>query len=232
LISHGLHSAVDSEKLSRNICIFCIILIATALFSVPAVSVNANVLGTVGRTYPIAEKDAVTELQERASQIDWKHMYSKVRPENYRPEGLKDIPRARKSRSFLVDMTYTLDADIPDGKGGILYPAGYTFNPLDYVSFDKTLVVIDGTDSEQVSWFASSKYRGKTDVMLLITNGSAMGLQKRLKQPVFYATQPILQRFALVAVPSVIHSKDRLMEVVEVALPYHSQDKFTEAQGK
>jgi conjugal transfer pilus assembly protein TraW len=212
--------------------IFILISITLALFSLPAGSVNAKVLGTVGRTYPIAEKDAVTELQDRASQVDWKLMYSKVRPENYRPEDLKDIPRARKSRSFMMDMTYTLDADIPDGKGGILYPAGYSFNPLDYVPFDKTLVVIDGTDSEQVSWFAGSKYKGQTDVMLLISNGSAIDLQKQLKRPVFYATRPIIQRFALVAVPSVIHRKDRLMEVAEIALPYHSQCKTTEASEK
>jgi conjugal transfer pilus assembly protein TraW len=212
--------------------VFLLLLSALAFSPVPAVSVNAKVLGTVGRTYPIAEKDAVTELRDRASQIDWKRVYSKIRPEDYRPEDLEDIPRARKSRSFTVDMTYTLDADIPDGKGGVLYPAGYTFNPLDYVPFDKTLVVIDGTDGEQLSWFAGSKYKGKPDAMLLITNGSAIGLQERLKQPVFYATQPMIRRFALVAVPSVIHRKQRLMEVDEVALPYHSQNKFTETQGK
>jgi conjugal transfer pilus assembly protein TraW len=207
-------------------------LITEVFFLLSAGSIYANVLGTVGRTYPIAEKDAVTELQDRASLVDWKRMYSKIRPENYRPIDLKDIPQARKSRSFMVDMTYTLDADIPDGKGGILYPAGYSFNPLDYVPFDKTLVVIDATDSEQVSWFAGSKFKGQTDVMLLITNGSAIDLQKQLKQPVFYATQPIIQRFALTAVPSVIHRKDRLMEVAEIALPYHSQSKTTEAYKK
>jgi len=26
-------------------------------------------------------------------------------------------------------MTYTTEIDVPDGKGGVLYPKGYTFNP-------------------------------------------------------------------------------------------------------
>jgi len=191
------------------------ITICVILHAVPS---SAKVLGTVGRTYPIAEKDAIAELQDRASQIDWKRMYSRIRPENYRPENMKDLPRARKDRSFTVDMTYTLDADIPDGKGGVLYPAGYTFNPLDYVPFDKTIVVINGSDPEQVSWFAGSKYKGKPDVMLLITNGSAIDLQKQLKQPVYFSNQAIVNRFNVSAVPSVIRRKDRLMEVDEVAL--------------
>lgn len=219
MISLSRRNAISPDRASGNMRIFYLISIALAFFIEPAGFVNAKILGTVGRTYPIAEKDAITELQDRAGQIDWKRIYSKVRPENYRPEDLKDIPRARKSRSFLVDMTYTLDADIPDGKGGVLYPAGYAFNPLDYVPFDKTLVVIDGTDSEQVSWFGRSRYMGKPEVMLLITTGSAFDLQKQLKRPVFYATLPIIQRFALAFVPSVIYRKERLMEVDEVGLP-------------
>ena len=35
------------------------------------VSVEAKVLGTYGATYPIAERDALEEIQERARQVDW-----------------------------------------------------------------------------------------------------------------------------------------------------------------
>jgi len=213
---------------------FRIVMVARAAICIflAAAPSHASVLGTVGRTYPIAEKDAVSELEERALHMDWKLMYSRILPGNYRPEDLKDIPRALKPGSFLVDMTYTLDSDIPDGKGGVLYPAGFTFNPLDYVPFDKTLVVIDGTDKEQVSWFASSRYRKKPDVMLLITGGPAFSLQKQLKQPVFYSTRAIVQRFRITAVPSVIRRRGRLMEVVEICLDNHGRENKQEACGK
>jgi conjugal transfer pilus assembly protein TraW len=207
-------------------------LIIVSIFFIAAFPVQAIELGTVGRTYPITEKDALTEIEGRASSVDWKKLYSMVKPENYRPENLQDLPRAQKARSFLVDMTYTLKSDIPDGKGGILYPAGYSFNPLDYVTFKKSLVVIDGTDREQVSWFAHSKYMGQPYIMLLITGGSTTDLQKQLQQPVFYATRPIIQRFDLVAVPSVIRRKGRAMEVVEIALAHHGQGDLTEARKR
>ncbi|MGA2152291.1 MAG: hypothetical protein ABSG48_09080 [Geobacteraceae bacterium] len=209
----------------RNLTIYLIFFIA-------AFPVQAKELATVGRTYPISEKDALTEIEGRASSVDWKKLYSKVKPGNYRPENLQDLPRAQKTRFFLVDMTYTLKSDIPDGKGGILYPAGYSFNPLDYVTFKKTLIVINGTDHEQVSWFAHSKYKGQLDVMLLITDGSTTDLQKQLKQTVYYATRPIIQRFDLAAVPSIIRRKDRAMEVVEIALAHHGQGDLPEARKR
>jgi conjugal transfer pilus assembly protein TraW len=207
-------------------------LITVLIFIFAVFPVQAKDLGSVGRTYPIAEKDALTEIEGRARSIDWQKLYAKARPENYRPENLKDLPRVERAKSFLVDMTYTLQTDIPDGKGGILYPAGYSFNPLDYVVFKKTLVVIDGADREQVSWFSRSKFMGQPETMLLITAGSSTDLQNHLKRPVFYATQPIIQRFNLVAVPSVIRRKDRAMEVVEIFLSHHSQDKLTEVREK
>ncbi len=43
-------------------------------------------------------------------------------------------------------MTFTLGNDIPDGKGGVLYPKGYAFNPSNYLSLTSLLVVIDSDD--------------------------------------------------------------------------------------
>jgi conjugal transfer pilus assembly protein TraW len=68
--------------------------------------------------------------------------------------------------------------------------------------------------------------------MLLITDGSTTDLQKQLKQTVYYATRPIIQRFDLAAVPSIIRRKDRAMEVVEIALAHHGQGDLPEARKR
>jgi conjugal transfer pilus assembly protein TraW len=116
-------------------------------------------------------------------------------------------------------LTYTTEIDVPDGKGGILYPKGYTFNPLDYVTYPKTLVIIDGTDPEQVKWFAASEYDKRLDATLLLTEGNFGTVSKRIRRPLFYADRKIIERLKLKAVPSIIRQKGRLMEVTEVALP-------------
>jgi conjugal transfer pilus assembly protein TraW len=180
------------------------------------VAANAKDLGNSGNVYPIAERDAAQEIEARAKQVNWKKEMSKVKPENYRPEHMTSLPRASKNRVFNVDMTYTLEMDVPDGRGGVLYPKGYSFNPLDYISFPKTLVVIDGEDKEQVEWFRQSLYVGRPDVMFMLTAGSYVDLGKNLRRPVFYADSRIVEKFKLQAVPSVVKQAGRFMEVKEI----------------
>lgn len=183
-------------------------------------SVQAKVLGTFGMTYRISERDALAEIEERARLVDWNKVLDKRKIENYQgPPDRVRLPRARRSRSFPVDMTYTTEIDVPDGKGGILYPKGYTFNPLDYVTYPKTLVVIDGTDPEQVKWFAASEYDKRLDVTLLLSEGNFGTVSRRTSRPLFYADRKIIERLKLKAVPSVIRQNGRVMEVVEVKLP-------------
>ena len=195
-------------------------ILAFAILPLWVVSAQGKDLGSFGRTYPIAEKDALTEIEERARQVDWNKVLDKKKLENYQgPPDRESLPQAKRNRNFLVDMTYTTEIDVPDGKGEILYPKGYTFNPLDYVTYPKTIVVINGNDRGQVAWFKDSEYNQRLDVTLLITEGAFGTISKQIDRTVSYANNKIISRFQLKAVPSIIRQKGRLMEVSEVALP-------------
>jgi conjugal transfer pilus assembly protein TraW len=174
-------------------------------------------LGTVGATYPIAERDALSEIEERAKQVDWGKALKKDRMEsavkNFKPKDLKSLPRAPEAGKTLVDMTYTLEFDIPDGQGNILYPKGFMFNPLDYISYPFALVVINGADRDQVKWFQKSKYAKDVNAKLIITDGSYFDLGRELGRPVYYAIGGLIDRFQLKYVPSVVTQKGRMMEV-------------------
>lgn len=203
---------------AKNILIMALFLLLCPCHAAASV----QVLGTFGKTYPVAEKDAIAEIQERASTINWKKYFNKGRMEqavkNYRPKVPVSLPKAADDKKYSVDLTYTLDFDIPDGKGGILYPKGYSFNPLEYLQLPNILVVIDASDDEQVKWFSSSKYAGDYRTMLLITEGRYWDISHDLNRPVFYVTKQIADRFKLQAVPSVIKQAGRYMEVREIAL--------------
>lgn len=192
-----------------------------------SVTVSARNLGVVGATYPIAEKDALKEIKERAGQIDWESSVNtgemKKKIAHFKPDGLKPLPSAEEDRIFSIDMSYTLQFDIPDGKGGILYPQGYTFNPLDYVVFPQTLVFLDGQDRNQINWFKSSEYFKDAGVTLLLTDGSYSELSQELNRPVFYTNALIIERLQLHAVPSVVKQKGGFMEVREIGI--HEDDK-------
>ena len=208
-----------------------ITLIAVMVIGLTGQPVSASVhnLGVLGRTYSIVERDALEEIQERAKAVNWEKAFNrkdaKKKIKNYKPRNLSKLPRALENKAFLVDMTYTLDIDIPDGKGNILYPKGYTFNPLEYVQVPNTIVVIDGTDKEQVEWFSKSNYANDYNTTFMISDGSYYDLMKKFKRPVYFADDRIIDRLKLKAVPSIIRQKDKYMEVCEVGIKKKSDNK-------
>jgi len=175
-------------------------------------------LGTVGATYPVIEPDILAELKARvAGNLPTREeLLRRIR--TYQPGNLRKLPRATENRKFLVDMTYTLDHDVKDHDGRILYPRGYTFNPLDYVSFPGGMVVIDGSDPVQVGWFRKSPYYDNHRARLLVCGGYAHELVERFKRPVYYLTDTVARRLQLAAVPSVIVQKGKKLLVREIHL--------------
>jgi conjugal transfer pilus assembly protein TraW len=196
----------------------------TAIF-ICIVGVDASFarhLGTVGNVYPVVEPDALVEIKEAAARVDWEKAMDRQKKlamiKNFRPGDLHPLPAATADNSFLVDMTYTLDADIPDGKGGVLYPRGFSFNPLDYVSLTSVLVVIDAGDRRQVDWFKSSPYAENYRTRLLLSGGDYYDLSEELERPVFYLVDRVARRLQVAAVPSVIRQQGNMLEVREVML--------------
>ncbi|NKE70166.1 hypothetical protein [Candidatus Manganitrophus noduliformans] len=180
-------------------------------------------LGVAGATYAIAEPDALSEIEARAKEVNWEERFNEKKMKqavaSYRPSGLRRLPRATTTRTRAVEMTYTLSADIPDGQGGVLYPRGYTFNPLQYVSLPNTLVIIDAEDAEQVAWFRSSEYANDPKAFLLLTGGSYSSLIDILKRPVYYADANLIERLKVRSTPAIAIQKGSMMEVQEIAIP-------------
>lgn len=182
----------------------------------PAAAITKD-LGVVGTTYPVVEADLLMELQERSKKSEQIILeIVKKRPE-YQPADLCYLPRARTNRCFQVDPTYTLQRDMFAADGKLLYPAGYTFNPLDYVSLPG-LVVIDGNNPVQVEWFKSSPYFPNYQAKLLLSGGHAATVQKELQRPVYYLTDSMAKRLQLTAVPSVIIHKGATLQIREVKI--------------
>ena len=184
---------------------------------------HAKHLGTVGRVYPVTEPDALAEIQEAARRVDWHTALDQEKTraaiQRFRPNGLYSLPVAKADKVFQVNMSYTLASNIPDGKGGALYPKGYAFNPLEYVSLTSVLVVIDAGNKRQVDWFKTSPYAVDYHTRLLLSGGDYYDLTKELDRPVFYLMDDVAKRLQLAAVPSVVRQSGKKLEVTEVLIP-------------
>ena len=173
-------------------------------------------LEPVGPTSPVIETDLVDELRQRVRLIDMEQV--RQTQERYQPANLHALPRAEKDTTTRVDLTHTLEQDLVDAQGTILYPRGFTFNPLRYVSLSGALVVIDGSDPEQVAWFKGSPYGSNRRALLLLSGGLAAPLRDELRRPVAYLTGDIARRLQVRAVPSVVIEQDNQLVIREVSL--------------
>ena len=176
-------------------------------------------LEPVGPTSAVIETDLAEALRQRAVSVDVERLRSAQA--RYQPANLQVLPRATKDTTTRVDLIHTLEQDLIDAQGTILYPAGFTFNPLRHVSLTGALVVIDGSDPEQVAWFKGSPYGPNNRALLLLSGGLAATLRDELGRPVAYLTEDIARRLQLRAVPSVVVERDNQLMIREVSLGRH-----------
>ncbi len=177
-------------------------------------------IGTFGATFEIKEKDALDQIISGLKHRDWRKFFNKKRFvsafQRYENRLSTDLPLSKKHKIYKVNMSYTLDRNIIDAKGNVIYPKGYTFNPLDYIRVPFVYVIIDGSDRKQVKWFLKSKYYNKIKAMILICKGDVLTLEKKIKLPVFYADKRIIKRFDIKTVPSIAYQKGDTFYVEEI----------------
>jgi len=181
--------------------------------------VKANIQ-TLGNTYPIVEQDAITEIETRAEQLDWESIKRSIDPRKSHAFHSVSLPAASKNRTYEIDMSYTLQMDIPDGKGGIIYPKGYRFNPLAYMTLPYRLVVIDGTAGD-ITW---ARKQVKSGVMWMTAGGDPYALSKKLGVPVYLYTEEVAKRLKVKAVPAMITQKGKKMFVTETVVEKEEED--------
>ncbi len=177
-----------------------------------------------GRVYEIAEPDLMQEIEERIPQA-----VQRVKKEienfdlrTFRPSFLVSLPRAKKSKTYEVDMTYELEFDIPrvDEKGrqiGVLYPKGYKFNPLHYAPVDPPeLIVFNPKIKEEVE-FVKKYIKNRMNVVLLAVDTGIFDLFKVMGRPIYYLHERIANRLTLKGTLSIIRwDRKKGTAVVEV----------------
>ncbi len=212
------------DRFILRILLIIAMLLFIFVFLIPIISYGDNIknLGKFGKTYHIAEPDALVEIQTQAQKTNWNKAINKEqvknRVENFKPTNFNPLPKAQSNNKFLVDMTYIAEFDVKDNKGNIIYPKGYSFNPLDYIIYPNTLIVINGDDDNQTRWFEKSAYFNDYKTKILLSDGSYADLSKKWERPVYYLTQKIAKRLKLKAVPSVIKQEKKMMAVKEIKI--------------
>ena len=179
----------------------------------------AEVVGTFGNTYSITEQDAYEEIIQKVQKHNWQKEFARIdrNIKNKTTVNFK-LRHAKESKIFYVDPIYTLDFDITNEKGQIIYPKGYSFNPLQYMQFPYTLVFFDANSITEIQWIKSQNLVSRWDVMLIATNGDAVKTAKMLNKTVYVASKKMLDRFQIKSTPSILYAQNKMLLVQEVGI--------------
>lgn len=210
---------------------------------------TASLIGKGGNLYSIEEKDFLSVIEDKVSNIDEERLKDKIQ-EDFKKEiktfKLKDsavgIPKAINNDVYMVDISFQINSEmaslITDPNGNPLYKEGTRINPLTMMrekgmSYPFILVIINANRKEEIDWFIENM-NSDLNVKLLITDGYPLDLAEKLGRPVYQLTQLIKQRFQIKATPSYIwwpKNSDTLSVVVR-AIPDEKDKEISEIQKK
>jgi len=186
---------------------------------------QAEDLGVIGPTYEIAERDLVEVIKDKFRRMEMTGELAK-RNEEYkrrviegieRPKPVPGINPTKTARTFYIDPTFTLDRNVVDEKGNILYPAGTRINPFDYDRMSKALLFFDGRDKKQVEFARRFMAESKTPVKPILVGGEPLRLMREWKMDVFYDQGGALsKRFSITQSPAVVTQEGKRIRVDEI----------------
>ena len=186
---------------------------------------NAENLGTIGPTYPIVEKNLLemimARLRAKEASGELKRLQEQVRERATaavnNPRPVAGLRRAEAARTFYFDPSFTLQTNVVDEKGAVLFPAGTRKNPLDVVSLSRQLLFFDARDALQVGRARELIERYQGQVKPILVGGSYLDLMKRWNRPVFYDQDgTLVRRFGITAVPAIVSQEGQRLRIDEV----------------
>ncbi|WP_228547000.1 conjugal transfer protein TraW [Candidatus Neptunochlamydia vexilliferae] len=152
-------------------------------------SLEAKDFETLGQTFPIKEESLKEVLQTKAKKISQTEIEKQMEllGETVKKEGrvFKKIPWIKEAdhyHAFFYDPSATLQEDITDAEGKILFSKGTKINPLEHVTLDEGLLFFDGENPKHIKWAESQTGEFKW----ILIGGDPLKLQEEKKRPVFF----------------------------------------------
>lgn len=178
-------------------------------------SVFAKDFGTLGHVFPIEEDNLLEFLQKEMPSKSIQILRDRVFEIAQSPSPVQGIEKAKRSRSFTVDLTFKVSQDIRDSKGGILAKAGTLVNPLEKIRLSSGLLFLDGSNEAELEW--ARKQPGKYKWILIA--GRPIDLEAQENRPIYFdQAGRYVARFQIEHTPAKVTQKEKVLLVEEFAL--------------
>lgn len=190
-------------------------------------NVLAEDLGTIGPTYEIAERDLIEVIHDKFRRMDSTGELLRLQEDYKRqvvaaieqPKPVPGIAAAQIARTVYLDPTLTLDRNVVDEKGKVLFAAGTRVNPFDFDRLSKTLLFFDARSKTQLAFAKRFIAESKLPVKPILIAGAPLKLMREWKREVFYDQGGALsKRLAITQSPAVVTQDGKRLRVDEIRL--------------
>lgn len=165
---------------------------------------------TIGRTWPIAEPDAMAEIEAKVATLP-RDMSKRFGPRsNWSALKAASLGVATADRVRSVVPFYTLEFDIKLPDGRMVYPKGYSFNPLRFVTMPQRLVIVHPRD---LGWALRA---ARASDFVLVTAGDAIDLSERTGRAIYILEERVKQRLGLTVAPVIVAQAGQKLVLTEV----------------
>jgi len=199
-------------------------LVGTGLFLAMSLAYALDA-GVIGPTYEIAEPHLLKFIEARLRQKEASGELRRLQEEARKrgidavrhPEPVAGLSTTQAKRSFYFDPTYTLDHNVQDAQGRLMFAAGTRANPLDIVSLSRRLLFFDARDPRQVAQARRliAQYDGR--VKPVLTGGSYLDLMQAWQLPVYYDQLGLLtRRLGIRQVPALVSQEGKRLRIDEL----------------
>ncbi|ENM6365919.1 hypothetical protein AB8I23_004253 [Vibrio alginolyticus] len=167
---------------------------------------------TLAKTYPVVEPDPMEEIQERLKNVDVQDYMDTPREEWSVFKG-ESYPVATKSQVRRYVPWYTTEFDIRGQNGKVVYPKGFTFNPLKFTPPLTRRMVFFKLDH-----YEKLKPLIRPSDELIADSGDVVELSEKIDRHISLVEPNSRERLGLRVVPSIIEQKGELFEIKEISL--------------
>lgn len=164
----------------------------------------------IGATYAIAEPNALLEM-EAAQKGKSVTLADFGDSDAWTATRSRLLPPAQVNRLREIIPFFTLPFDIPDKDGNILYPKGFTFNPLEHLRLPIALLVVR---EDQLDWALGAAGPGD---MIILSGGNALKESVEHKTPIYLLQTELADRLGLEAAPSRVWQEGARLKIEEIA---------------
>lgn len=209
-----MYYLTNETRLIQSIVLITVLLFCFSL----AFSQSMLQKPTFGNVYPISEPDALEEIKQRAASIDHDAIVRSKPMQDWTALQGSHLPRATKDQQRYFTPLYTTQFAVTDEKGTLLYPEGFTFNPLEHITLPQRMIVIDETDAH---WLLD--HIQPMD-MVIVTQGDYQKITQLIDRPAFLLEKKMIHRFGLAAVPTIVEQKKHQFLLTEYVVDIGETD--------